>query len=73
MPVSKYRSVQDMPRPPRTSDNDLTERIRAVWTRAFLLCPPAPPRGVTRFRSIESANAAREKATQERMRATAPR
>ena len=71
MPVYKYRSVEDMPRPPRASGEDLVQRIRAVWNRAALLCPPRPPRGVMRFRTIEEANAARDRATLERMRSTA--
>lgn len=73
MPVTKYRSVMEMPSPPTATERDLAERIRAVWNRAFLVCPPRPPRGVTRFASVERANAARTQATLERMRDTAPR
>jgi hypothetical protein len=71
MPVQKFRSVEEMPRPERVVAPDLADRIRALWRRARLLSPPAPmKRGVTRFRSIEEANAAREQATRERMRAS---
>ena len=68
MPVTKYRSVADMPRPRSGRDESLVLRIRALWNRAFLLSPPAFPRGVRRFRSIEEANAARAEATRDRMR-----
>ncbi len=71
MPVYRYRSVADMPRVPPAPPERLEERIRAVWNRAYLLCPFRPPRGVMRFRSIEAANQAREQATIERMRRTA--
>jgi hypothetical protein len=70
MPVTKYRSVADMPRFEKRSEVDLASRIRTLWARAFLLCPLAPPRGVQRFRSIEEANAARARSTAERMRGT---
>jgi hypothetical protein len=48
---------------------ELAGRIRVLWNRAFLLAPPSFPRGVARFRNIEEANAARERATLGRMRA----
>jgi hypothetical protein len=70
MPVTKYRAVADMPRFEKRSEVDLAARIRTLWARAFLLCPPAPPRGVRRFRSIEEANEARSRWTSERMRRT---
>ncbi len=72
MPVFKYRSVSEMPRVPAIPVNqNLKARIRAVWNRARLVCPIRPVRGVTRFRTIEEANRARERATLERMRGTA--
>ena len=71
MPVHKYRSVADMPSPPRASQGDLAARIRTVWNRAFRICPPTVPRGVMRFSSIEAANEARMQLTIERMRKTA--
>ena len=72
MPVTKYRSVADMPRPERITDPaSLIARIRAVWGRAALLAPPpVVPRGVTRFRSIEEANLARTELTMQRMRSS---
>jgi hypothetical protein len=69
MPVFKYRSVAEMP-PPPVSTADLTVRIRTAWRRAFLLCPPAIPRGVQRFRTPEESNEARLELLSERMRRT---
>ena len=71
MPVTKYRSVADMPRPPLLGSSDLALRIRAVWNRAFRICPPALPYGVSRFSNIEDANEARKQRTIERMRKSA--
>ncbi len=74
MPVQKYRSVEEMPRPERVPDDALLARIRAVMARARLFAPAlAMPRGVAKFRSIEEANAARDQATLERMRASTER
>lgn len=71
MPVEKYRSVEDMPRPARIVGDDLPAHIRALFRRARLLSPPALiTRGVQRFRSIEEANAARERETIARMKAS---
>ena len=67
MPVYKYRTVSDMPPPARAADPDPAARIRILWARAFLLCPPALRRGVRRFRNIAEANAERERDTLERM------
>jgi hypothetical protein len=71
MPVAKYRSVADMPRPPRLEAADLALRIRAVWNRAFQICRPELPHGVSRFSTIEDANEARQQRTIDRMRKTA--
>ena len=68
MPVHKYRSVAEMPRPAAAAAEGLADRIRAVWNRAFRISPPNPPRGVSRFSSIEAANEARSRAIAERMR-----
>jgi len=68
MPVIKYRSPGDMPRPEPGSDAELASRIRVLWSRAVLLCPPALHRGVRRFRSIAEANQERMRETAERMR-----
>jgi len=68
MTVSKYRSIADMPPPAPASSDTLVARIRALWNRSFVLSPPDFARGVTRFRNLGEANAAREAATLERMR-----
>jgi hypothetical protein len=68
MGVTKYRSIEEVPRPPLRTGAELEASIRAVLKRAFSLCPPLGVRGVTRFRSIDEASAAREQATIERMR-----
>lgn len=74
MSVQKFRSVSDMPRPERARGADVIRRIRVLWRRARVLAPPVVvPRGVTRFRSIEDANAARDAATILRMRASRAR
>lgn len=68
MPVYKYRSVEAMPRPERSSGPELATRIRTAWRRAFLLCPPEPRPGVRRFRTMADANEDRLRATVERMK-----
>jgi hypothetical protein len=73
MPVTKYRSISDMPRPGPRSGEELAKRIRAVWRRSQILCPATIRPGVFRFSSIEEANAARDQATRERMKATVRR
>lgn len=67
MPVTKYRSVQEMPLVEPRREVDLGQRIRAVLARAVLLCPPLQLRGVERFRSIEQANESRSQKTAQRM------
>ncbi len=68
MPVYKYRSPIDMAPPGRVSQAELAARIRNVWGRAFLLCPPLWRRGVRRFHSVEEANRERLQDTVARMR-----
>jgi hypothetical protein len=70
MPVSKFRSIEEMPSPIEDAPERLASRIRALWARAFTLARPLDFRGVTRYESIERASAARTRATLERMRAT---
>lgn len=72
MPLHKYRSVSDMPRPERCGDAQLAARIRQVWDRAFLFCPPLRHTGVRRFRSMEEANEERWRDTVDQMRSRAP-
>ena len=69
MPVFKYRSVMDMPPPPRCPDDEeLVARIRAVWDRVARLAGGGYPPGVHRFRSIQEAQEARERVVRDRMR-----
>ena len=70
MPVSKYRSVADMPPAAPAVASSLVARIRTLWRRAFLLSPPSIPRGVARFRDMSEANDARDRATRDRMAKT---
>lgn len=61
MPVRKYRSVEDVPPPPRASTpSDGVAGACATSAIAAALGPSArAPRGVRRFRSIEDADAHR--------------
>jgi hypothetical protein len=70
MPVSKFRSIEDMPTRVEVTSDQLVVRIRALWARAFALARPLDFRGVTRYASIEQASDARTRATLERMRET---
>lgn len=67
MPVSKYRSVEDMPPPPRPNPEELLDRIRAVWNRAALLTGFGYPPGLYKFRTLEEAQAARDEVTRQRV------
>ncbi|HEX7477496.1 MAG TPA: hypothetical protein VF331_06795 [Polyangiales bacterium] len=71
MSIQKYKSVSDMPPPPAAPGQDLADRIRTLWNRAFLLSPPHFVRGVTRFTSTEEADAMRAANEVERMRRSA--
>lgn len=68
MAVTRYRDVSEMPSPPRATDDELARRIRAVWRRTVQLAGLAPRPGITRFRTIEEAQAARARETRERLR-----
>lgn len=67
MPFQKFRSVEDMPPVPpcETVDEDCLRRIRSLWARTSAWSGMVYPRGVFKFRSIEEAQAARERVTQE--------
>jgi hypothetical protein len=69
MSLRRYHSVYDMPRPIERGDIALLVRIRELWRRAFLLSPPHYKKGVSRFRSIDEANAKRDADRIEYMRA----
>jgi hypothetical protein len=60
MPVTKFRSVEEIPPPPlreRGSDA-LPPAIAATWSRAAWLAPFRFPQGVHRHRNIQELNAA---------------
>jgi hypothetical protein len=67
MPVLKFRSIEDMPPVPwcETLDEACLRRIAKLWARSFAFSPRIYPRGVFKFRSIEEAQEARERVTQE--------
>lgn len=68
MPIQKFRSVADMPRPlgEGIRDNaELRRRIAALWTRSARISPRVYPRGVFKFHSLEEAHLARERVTAE--------
>jgi hypothetical protein len=67
MPVQKFRSVEDMPPVPwcDPQSEDCLRRIAKLWARSSAFSARVYPRGVFKFRSIEEAQAARERVTQE--------
>jgi hypothetical protein len=68
MPVWKYKSVEDMPEAwEMKRGQPLGPRIRAVLSLARIAGPLHIPRGVHKFRSIEEAQADRERYEQDRV------
>lgn len=73
MPVSKYRSVHDMPDVALVHDAGdpaIPRKIRMLWRLSEALLAPVGtniPRGVRKFRSIEDAQADRDRYEQERV------
>jgi hypothetical protein len=67
MPVQKFRSVEDMPPVPwcDSGKEDCLHRIAKLWARSSAFSARIYPRGVFKFRSLEEAQAARERVTQE--------
>jgi hypothetical protein len=61
MPVEKFRSVSEMPRPGLVPVGERWTAMERLWRRARWLSPPAAwPRGtVERYRSVEEAERAR--------------
>ena len=62
MPVVRFTSLDEarLALLKRPADAGLAERIRSLWRFATRAVPSEPPRGVTRFGSIEEANRARD-------------
>jgi len=67
MPVQKFRSVEDMPPVPRCKslDAECLRRIAALWAWSSAVSARVYPRGVFKFRSLEEAQEARDRVTQE--------
>jgi len=62
MPVKKFRSVADMPDPPRRQPGDpaLYKAIAGLWEFSRHANPRRFPPGVYKYRSIEEMNRAQE-------------
>jgi hypothetical protein len=58
MPVTRYRSVEEIPPPPlrERGSEALLQAIAATWSRAAWLAPLRFPPGVHRHRSIQEMN-----------------
>lgn len=63
MPVEKFRDPEEARRALwlPVGDPALAQRCRALWHGWGLLVAPVIPRGVQKFRSLEEANAERER------------
>ena len=63
MPVRKFRDVSEMEDTLwyERTDPALPQAIARVWSFAARMCPLQFPRGVHRYRSIEDANADRDR------------
>lgn len=62
MRVQKFRSVEEMDRAPiLVADRDGFARFLRHCARYWALAPRKYPRGVFRYRSVEEAQAARER------------
>jgi hypothetical protein len=62
MPVEKFRSGEEMNAAPvRARSGDSFERFVRLCARYWRIHPRKYPRGVFKFRSIEEAQAARER------------
>ncbi len=69
MTVNRYRDVDEMPPVPRATGEELADRIRAVWARAWRLAGGVfHSPGVQKFTDIESAQRARQAAIRARIR-----
>lgn len=69
MPVYRFRAFEDARRALWTAVGDpaLPDRIRRLWRFSARLASPCARRGVQRFRTIEDANAERDRRVQERV------
>jgi hypothetical protein len=68
MPVWKYRSVEEMPEVWKMKRHvPVGQRMRAIFSLTRLVEPLGIPRGVHKFRSIDEANAQRDRYERERI------
>lgn len=73
MPVWKYRRVEDMPDTAlkhNAGDPEIPPKIRLLWRMSESLLAPVGtciPRGVRKYRSIEDAQADRDRWEQDRV------
>ena len=64
MPVERYRSAEEMnAAPARVIPGEAFERFVRHCARYWKIAPRRYPRGVFRFRTIEEAQAARDRVT----------
>ena len=66
MPFKKFRSVEEMDDARRDlwcdqPDQTCFKRIAELWERSARLCPRKFPKGVVKYRTIEAAQADRER------------
>lgn len=63
MSIQRFRDFEEARRALWTAADDpkLADRIRRLWRFSVRLAKPSAPRGVLRFRTIEEANAERER------------
>ena len=69
MPLHRFRDVDEARRALWLSPGDpkIAQRIRALWAFSRRLVPGAFPRGVRKYRSIETANADRDQWVRDRI------
>lgn len=69
MPVQRFRDLDEARRALWVAPDDptLPGRIRRLWHFSARLTKPCVPRGVLRFRTIEEANAERERRVKARI------
>jgi hypothetical protein len=71
VPLQRFRDLDEARRAlwARPDDGTLAGRIRRLWAFSARLAKPYAAPGVRRFRTIEEANADRERSARERARA----
>ena len=72
MPVRKFRTLEEWQASKQSAwlacdDPRVPDRIQAHWKRWSSLVPISSPRGVRKYRSIDEANADRDRWEQERI------